>query len=72
MNGIIAFIPKSDIYNPPKVGFSFLLHIFPGSMSLYPTLEDMEVSQMAATQHAAEQRLTQNAITAAGSGETMG
>ena len=41
-------------------------------MSLYPTLEDMEVSQMAATQHAAEQRLTQNAITAAGSGQTMG
>lgn len=40
-------------------------------MSLYPTLEDMEVSHMAATQHAAEQRLTQNAITAAGSGQTM-
>ena len=41
-------------------------------MSLYPTLEDMEVSHMAASQQAAEQKLTQNAITAAGSGEPMG
>jgi len=40
-------------------------------MSLYPTLEDMEVSHMAASQQAAEQKLTQNAITAAGSGEPM-
>lgn len=40
-------------------------------MSLYPTLEDMEVSHMAATQNAAEQKLTQQAITAAGSGEQM-
>ena len=41
-------------------------------MSLYPTLEDMEVSHMAATQHAAEEKLTQNAITAAESGGTVG
>jgi len=40
-------------------------------MSLYPTLEDMEVSHMAATQQAAEQKLTQNAITAVGAGETI-
>ena len=41
-------------------------------MSLSPTLEDMEVSHMAATQQAAEQKLTQNAITAVGAGETIG
>jgi len=40
-------------------------------MSLYPTLEDMEVSHMAATQQAAEQKLTQNAITAVGAGESI-
>lgn len=40
-------------------------------MSLYPTLEDMEVSHMAVTQQAAEQKLTQNAITAVGAGESI-
>lgn len=40
-------------------------------MSLYPTLEDMEVSNMAATQVAAEQEMAQQAITAAGGGETV-
>lgn len=40
-------------------------------MSLYPTLEDMAVSDMQATQQAAEQQVTQKALTAAGAGENI-
>lgn len=40
-------------------------------MSLYPTLEDMEVAGMAAQQSAMESQLTQQAITAASQGENM-
>ena len=41
-------------------------------MSLYPTLEDMAVSDMQATQQAAEHQVTQKALTAAGAGENIG
>ena len=41
-------------------------------MSLYPTLEDMEVSNMAQTQMAAESAMQQQAIAVAGGGESMG
>ena len=70
----IALLPlKASHFDVYKLSFLFLtLFLTYRKMSLYPTLEDMEVTSMAKQQAAAEQQLTQQAITAASSGGSVG